>query len=165
MVQRSIISETTWKLVKSMTNKGWSPKTIEAHFDFRISAAQVRAKLRRWKRDSYFTDAKYQSPAYKKWRMAVLQRDGNKCIICKRGKPKVKALQADHIKSWSRYPELRFEVSNGRTLCLYHHRRTLNYGRKANTCNDELNGKVWEIKERILWKKKQQEKLLKQKSQ
>lgn len=52
------------------------------------------------------------------WRRAVFSRDGYACLQCgARGK-----LTADHIKPWSRFPELRLEVSNGRTLCWPCHR-------------------------------------------
>jgi len=44
----------------------------------------------------------------------VLKRDNYTCQVCEviGG-----VLHADHIKSWSEYPELRFELSNCRTLC------------------------------------------------
>lgn len=54
------------------------------------------------------------SSAYKTWRNAVFERDNYICVICgKRGGQ----LEADHIKQFALFPELRFEVSNGRTLC------------------------------------------------
>lgn len=56
------------------------------------------------------------SPRYRAWRDAVYARDGWKCIAC--GKHCQKGnITADHIVPWSERPELRYEVSNGRTLC------------------------------------------------
>lgn len=51
--------------------------------------------------------------AYKDWQFAVFKRDNFKCIRCGSGSQ----LEADHVQDWVEYPELRYEVSNGRTLC------------------------------------------------
>lgn len=65
---------------------------------------------------------------YKEWRTAVFERDNYTCQMCTtRGG----RLEADHIKPWSRFPELRYEISNGRTLCVLCHRKTDTWGRKA----------------------------------
>lgn len=58
--------------------------------------------------------------AYLEWRTAVLERDNYTCQKCGT-KEKV---QAHHIKSYNDYPDLRFVVSNGQTLCLSCHRKT-----------------------------------------
>jgi len=47
------------------------------------------------------------------WKDTVKKRDGNKCLKCE----KTENLSCHHIKPWKKYPELRFEVSNGMTLC------------------------------------------------
>lgn len=51
---------------------------------------------------------------YRNWRINVFKRDSFTCQICR----KVGVyLEAHHIKSWSKYPELRLDVNNGITLC------------------------------------------------
>jgi len=59
--------------------------------------------------------------SYKLWRMAVMKRDNWTCVFCgKRGG----YLEADHIKRFSEFPKLRFEIDNGRTLCRPCHETT-----------------------------------------
>lgn len=54
------------------------------------------------------------------WRNAVFARDGFTCQICgKHGGD----LHADHIQPFALFPELRFEVTNGRALCIPCHRK------------------------------------------
>ena len=62
---------------------------------------------------------------YKLWREAVFARDKWTCIWCykKSGNGKIVILQADHIKEFSKYPELRFAIDNGRTLCINCHKK------------------------------------------
>lgn len=45
----------------------------------------------------------------------VLARDDYTCQICLSGS---EYLQVDHIKGWTEYPELRFDLDNLRTLCM-----------------------------------------------
>src|SRR5208282_1135123 len=63
------------------------------------------------------------SSAYKFWRKAVFQRDNWTCVKCGQWGG---YLEADHIKGFAEYPELRFEVSNGQTLCKPCHRQITN---------------------------------------
>ncbi len=61
---------------------------------------------------------------YRSWRQAVFARDDWTCLWCgKRGGE----LNADHIKSFADYPNLRFVINNGRTLCVPCHKRTESY--------------------------------------
>lgn len=64
---------------------------------------------------------------YREWRSAILERDGYECIECF----STEKLQADHIKPFAYFPELRFELSNGRTLCIDCHKKTDTYAGKA----------------------------------
>jgi len=52
---------------------------------------------------------------YKQWRKLVFKRDYWTCQICK---TKGRKIWADHIKPFALYPESRFDVENGRTLCV-----------------------------------------------
>ena len=57
----------------------------------------------------------WQSREYKQWRKAVFERDDYTCLDCStRGG----TLNAHHKKSFAEYPELRFKVDNGQTLCV-----------------------------------------------
>lgn len=65
---------------------------------------------------------------YAIWRRKVFVRDNFTCVHCgQRGG----RLEADHIKAFAHFPDLRFDVSNGRTLCASCHRKTDTYGRKS----------------------------------
>lgn len=72
---------------------------------------------------------------YRLWREAVFKRDNYACIWCdsKSGNGKAVILNADHIKRFADYPELRFAIDNGRTLCKDCHYKTDTYGRRKNT--------------------------------
>lgn len=64
------------------------------------------------------------SKEYRLWRQSVFERDNYTCIWCyKRGGE----LNADHIKPFALFPELRFAIDNGRTLCVPCHKTTETY--------------------------------------
>ncbi len=61
------------------------------------------------------------SIAFQEWRIQVFNRDNFTCGHCgKHGGD----LQAHHIKPFAEYPELRFDIANGLTLCITCHRKT-----------------------------------------
>lgn len=61
------------------------------------------------------------NPNDKEWKRKVYERDSWKCRMnneeCK-GR-----IEAHHILSWNDYPELRYNINNGITLCQAHHPR------------------------------------------
>ncbi len=101
-----------------------------AHFCSRICSYQ-------WRDEGKRTDDKKvrQSAKYKAWRTLVFERDNYICVECGdhnyEGRGESLILHADHIKPFALFPELRFEVSNGRTLCVPCHKKTGTYGRGA----------------------------------
>lgn len=74
-----------------------------------------------------------KSIPYENWRDSVLKRDNYTCVKCgvHSGMGKTVILNADHIKPFSLYPDLRLEIDNGQTLCIKCH--------KVKTKND------WEL--------------------
>jgi hypothetical protein len=67
----------------------------------------------------------YDDPAYKKFRIDVLKRDKRQCRMPGCGKRK--RLNVHHIRKWASAHSLRYDVSNGITLCKY--------------CHDSIKGK------------------------
>lgn len=70
---------------------------------------------------------------YRLWREAVFKRDNFTCVWCGdknyEGRGKTLILHADHIKPFYLFPELRYSIDNGRTLCVPCHKTTDTWGR------------------------------------
>ena len=62
-----------------------------------------------------------QSDEYKNWRIEVFRRDYWTCQECGY---KGEHIQSHHVKAFKEYPELRFDIDNGLTLCKKCHRKT-----------------------------------------
>jgi len=110
---KKISTETLEKLrVSHLGQKAWnkgvkSPFYGEKHWNWQGGKTEENKRIR-------------QSLENKVWREAVFKRDDYTCIECniRGGK-----LEADHIKPFSLYPELRFAIDNGRTLCKSCHKK------------------------------------------
>src|SRR3990167_1372734 len=79
-----------------------------------------------------------RSLEFKLWREAVFKRDNWTCIFCKKHGYE---LHPDHIKPFALYPELRFAIDNGRTLCADCHRKTETWGMNKKYQNKTLKTK------------------------
>lgn len=77
-----------------------------------------------------------QSGEYRQWRRDVFERDNYTCQECgvknQKGLGRTVELHADHIKPFAFFPELRTELSNGRTLCADCHRQTNTFGPRVH---------------------------------
>ena len=68
------------------------------------------------------------SKRYAEWRLAVFERDNYTCQECgQRGG----RLNADHIMRFADHPSARFDVANGRTLCVACHLLTETFGNRG----------------------------------
>lgn len=72
-----------------------------------------------------------KSIEYKQWRESVFKRDNYICWKCgTRGL----SLHPHHVLNFGEFPELRFDVDNGITLCEFHHREFhKTFGQTKNT--------------------------------
>lgn len=91
----------------------------EKHWNWKGGITPINTKIR-------------NSLEYKLWRESVFKRDSYTCIWCglKSGNGKTVILNADHIKPFCDYPELRFAIDNGRTLCKECHQKTETYPKR-----------------------------------
>jgi hypothetical protein len=68
---------------------------------------------------------------YIRWASEVKRRDHYTCVICGR---RGVALNSHHLNAWASHPTERYDVSNGATLCSFHHEDFHSkYGKGKNT--------------------------------
>ena len=65
------------------------------------------------------SEKKHLDGKYREWMLAVKNRDCWKCKI--NNSDCSGRLESHHILDWKNYPELRYEINNGITLCHAHH--------------------------------------------
>ncbi len=105
-------------------HSSWN-KDLRANSDSRILAGKKHPRYKHG--NSRPSRLAYSTADYKKWRMSVFIRDNFTCQGCERVGG---YLTAHHIKQFAYYPELRFVLSNGVTLCEDCHMLTDNYKKK-----------------------------------
>jgi len=119
--QRKRISET-------LRNK----YATDADFKRRVAAAQnVSSGDKHWNWKGGVTPLNQRtrtSGEVNAWRLAVFHRDHYKCRICE----ETKDIQAHHINSWAAFPEDRFVLENGLTLCAPCHKQYHDYEREVS---------------------------------
>lgn len=81
-------------------NKGKSHLRGSKHWNWRGGVDKEHTRIK-------------QTKEYKEWRASVYKRDKWSCQKC----GSKKGIVAHHIKPFSTFPNLRFVVSNGQTLC------------------------------------------------
>lgn len=110
--------------------KGGKPKCLDCGIIISRSANYCRRHVLAGSRSPKYIknrenlrrdEKKHLDGRYREWMKAVKNRDGWKCKIANdscSGR-----LEAHHILPWKSYPELRYEVNNGISLCCAHHPR------------------------------------------
>lgn len=110
----------------SLALKGKS-KTLEHRLNFSKAYKEGRRVCHFWKGGKTKANKLVRkSLKYKLWRESVFKRDNYTCQKCNvRGG----ILHPHHIKSFSNYIELRFDIDNGITLCKNCHKDTDSYAK------------------------------------
>lgn len=122
--------QTPWNKGK----KGWMAGESNPFYG-KKHTEETRAKMRgahngNWRDGaSRKNDLIRKSIEYKDWRTAIFLRDNRTCVLC----GSTQNIEADHILPFSTYPELRFDINNGRTLCQPCHKKTDTYGNSKKT--------------------------------
>lgn len=99
---------------KAAATRVGSKRSLETRL--KMSEAQRGEKSHFWKGGITAEHELIRSSIeYAEWRRQVYERDDYTCQRC--GSQRGGTFNAHHIKGFATYPELRFEVSNGATLC------------------------------------------------
>lgn len=141
---KKLYKEHTYPEIAQIT--GWSQTTVSrrlkalgitGNYRKTLKTRQKYADIKRgnWSKENNpnwkggISNGRWREGSLVYWRNSVKRRDNYICqkcgldgkIACRHCREKPE-MHADHIKSWADYPKLRFEISNGITLCKRCHR-------------------------------------------
>ncbi len=147
----------TNKMNERWANPKYRQRMSDVHKGQKMSLAQIEKQRERMKGNTFgfqkgfipWNKGKgnitgYQrfknSKGHKEWRTSVFERDNYTCQDCgiRSGNGKRVNLNADHIKPYALYPDLRLDVSNGKTLCVPCHYKTDTYGGNIHRIRKQL---------------------------
>jgi hypothetical protein len=122
-------------------NKG---KKFSAEYREKLSIAhigiQADEKHPNWQGGRTSFDKRERGKFNSRLRKKVFEKDQHKCVLC----GGCDNLHVDHIKPWAKYPELRFELSNCRTLCAKCHYK-VTFDKEAVVSNMTWGSKFVEV--------------------
>jgi hypothetical protein len=128
----------------------WHKQKISASLKGLVRTPEHRQKLadaRRGEKSHFWkggistaNEIARKSVEYAMWHEECIRRDDYTCQDCgnRSGNGHRVELHVDHIKPFSIFPELRYVVSNGRTLCKPCHEATDTYGGKMLRYREKL---------------------------
>ncbi len=110
------------------SNHPWAGKHLSEEHREKIRLANLGERGNNWRGGVWKSQpqSERKSARYKRIRTKVFERDGYTCVLCGNSGCE---LHVDHIKSYSKYPALRFEKENLRTLCVPCHKNTPTFSR------------------------------------
>jgi len=116
-ISKKLKGRKIWWGYKIAQSRSWWRPTIETRTKMKM--AQLR-RVAEGRHNNYKggiekeNDRARKSMEYKVWRDAVFKRDDYTCQSCG---AKGCYVEADHVMPFCDFPDLRYEVLNGRTLC------------------------------------------------
>src|SRR3990167_37937 len=126
-------SQESLEKIRKKSKQMWASLTEQQKQEWakKVSESMTGKRNHRWKDGRTPVNEKIRkSLEYRLWREAVFKKNDWTCVFCREKGGK---LHADHIRPFALFPELRFAIDNGRTLCVKCHKKTNSYGWKFNT--------------------------------
>lgn len=117
---KRLSQETKDKISKANKGRIISEEERELRSKIALKRWDIIGRKPQWKN-------RYKDSKYLRWHRKVFVRDNFTCQNCGQVGGN---LEAHHIKEWKNYPELRYLVENGQTLCKLCHSKTDNYKNK-----------------------------------
>lgn len=124
-----IISDKTKAKLRELSKGNQNAKGYKHTDEWKKKAGERQRGKRHYNWKGGKSRDKHTTFQYRQWRSDVFQRDNWVCQTC--GERGI-YLEAHHIKSWSQYPKLRYELNNGVALCKECHKLTDNYKGRNN---------------------------------
>jgi RNA polymerase-binding transcription factor DksA len=127
----------------SVANRGWRFCSLKCRYEFMRGASGANAGGGQWMLGTgnprykdgtgYERSERKHEEKVNQWRRRVFARDHYTCQLCGYTPGRPNSLNAHHIKLWSEYPDERFNVANGITLCVECHKELHRKQREAKS--------------------------------